>query len=79
MYICDWSSDVCSSDQIGRAHICDWSSDVCSSDLMRRHTKMYICDWSSDVCSSDPRCTSVTGVQTCALPRAGWIVPECFL
>ena len=37
---CDWSSDVCSSDQIGfssrRRHTrCsrDWSSDVCSSDL----------------------------------------------
>src|ERR1017187_4063615 len=38
----------------------------------RRHTR-YIGDWSSDVCSSDPsrrrhRDTSVTGVQTCALP-----------
>src|ERR1039458_7254744 len=36
----DWSSDVCSSDQIGissrRRHtrcLSDWSSDVCSSDL----------------------------------------------
>src|ERR1017187_10857001 len=38
----------------------------------RRHTR-YIGDWSSDVCSSDLigsgiRDTSVTGVQTCALP-----------
>src|ERR1017187_7388919 len=38
----------------------------------RRHTR-YIGDWSSDVCSSDPSRrrhtdTSVTEVQTCALP-----------
>src|SRR2546427_8901814 len=44
---CDWSSDVCSSDLIGRAHVffssrrrhmrfdCDWSPDVCSSDLLQ--------------------------------------------
>src|SRR5260221_4066471 len=33
--LCDWSSDVCSSDPSRRRHtrsLCDWSSDVCSSD-----------------------------------------------
>src|SRR5260221_330546 len=37
--LCDWSSDVCSSDPSRRRHtrsLCDWSSDVCSSDLSVR-------------------------------------------
>src|SRR2546427_8990636 len=41
---CDWSSDVCSSDLIGRA-LFFFSS-------RRRHTR-FDCDSSSDVCSSD--------------------------
>src|SRR2546427_3039101 len=41
---CDWSSDVCSSDLIGRAHVFFSSR--------RRHMR-FDCDWSSDVCSSD--------------------------
>src|SRR5258705_9956441 len=40
----DWSSDVCSSDLIGRAHFFFSSR--------RRHTRC-LSDWSSDVCSSD--------------------------
>src|SRR5260221_6339116 len=34
--LCDWSSDVCSSDLKQKTtyeSLCDWSSDVCSSDL----------------------------------------------
>src|SRR6202042_2621069 len=41
----DWSSDVCSSDLIGRAH-------VLSSDKQKTDTRS-LRDWSSDVCSSD--------------------------
>ena len=43
MNLCDWSSDVCSSDlphpeikqkTAYEMNLCDWSSDVCSSDLL---------------------------------------------
>src|SRR5260221_9041132 len=43
--LCDWSSDVCSSDR-SEEH----TSELQSS--RRRHTRS-LCDWSSDVCSSD--------------------------
>src|SRR5260221_8911770 len=39
--LCDWSSDVCSSDLKQKRHtrsLCDWSSDVCSSD--RKSTRL---------------------------------------
>src|SRR4029077_19869969 len=46
---------------------------ICFFSSRRRHTR-FKCDWSSDLCSSDLlhsfpiRDSSVTGVQTCALP-----------
>src|SRR5215203_439400 len=48
--LCDWSSDVCSSDldQRGGAQR---GAEVCFSSRIR-HTR-YWRDWSSDVCSSD--------------------------
>src|ERR1039458_2702083 len=43
-FLSDWSSDVCSSDLMGRAFVFFSSR--------RRHTRC-LSDWSSDVCSSD--------------------------
>src|SRR5260221_2813791 len=43
--LCDWSSDVCSSDRSEEHTSVFFSS-------RRRHTRS-LCDWSSDVCSSD--------------------------
>src|SRR5260221_7766528 len=45
--LCDWSSDVCSSDLKQKRHtrsLCDWSSDVCSSDPMETHAELHHSD-----------------------------------
>ena len=54
--LCDWSSDVCSSDLFGLAS-------------RRRHTRS-LCDWSSDVCSSDLRL--YRGLQHPAAYKPRW-------
>src|SRR5260221_5407126 len=43
--LCDWSSDVCSSDLKQKRHtrsLCDWISDVCSSDLDLLESLRYV-------------------------------------